>query len=580
MSLQAVSDYIFSKKEWQTKYSITDYNNKTAHAKGHIVHYLLAHQKPDEDLINFIKTCKNLSLLTKGDGRNEGITPLIMSVMFGREVVAKALLNRWAEQKESPSINMTDNYKWTALHHAAICSSTIFEMLKEHGANLAAKNLGGATPLELRNITSLEVPAESLNSLYLEIEGQLERISIVGKERLEITGLKIYRDIPYIPPSHYRLFWSEVREDVICTSEALTSMLGKELKPSYPPLIIKPCKIIGEGQWELVAKEHIPCGTILSAYAGELVVNKKVNEGHFLFERLDAAQVGNFTRYVNTGFPNCVPIITMVSGLETNYYCISDSKGVAPEEPLLFSYGIRHLLAFDAPCAIFGKEKMHEFFKVGLEQRLKEHEALAVEGQKKGTFKEFILATDVHSKIIYVLGTPAALLDLHFRRIISVKEWLQLLETQEERIVIRTWLEEVQFAQFKAYCFLRSVFRFDQALGRANDAFRQKAFDWILNSIGKYSTLKILKGMDLMIAWNFSNDTWEKLDQKLDSYNPSTDSKAPLNVEQTAQDTAYRLKMFSEKHALASAIGTKAQALDNPDAVTLFDRVIAILSKS
>lgn len=107
-----------------------------------------------------------------------GATPLILATVFGRDKIAKELIENNAK------LNIQNNDGSTAVHTAAFfCRTEILEMLLEAGADKSVKNNFGATALE-----STQAPFEAVEGIYNMMAQQLKGMGLqLDMERIEKT---------------------------------------------------------------------------------------------------------------------------------------------------------------------------------------------------------------------------------------------------------------------------------------------------------------------------------------------------------------------------------------------------------
>ncbi len=569
----SISPYIFSNEEWKEKYSVE--GKPKEHLAKYRLHYLIGLSHTDATIVKFIQetTVRNLSRLEIPDPLNEGLTPICMAVMRRRLGVVRALLDFWSKEQLREPINLADRYGWRPIHHAAL-TPKIFQLLKENGAEITAKTKLGASVDDLKSLMSKESPSPSLQRLYLQRD-QLIAISAMGKEALqELTGINNYRDLPYVSPGNLKFFWQSQEEDE--EQALLYRCFGKPLKPGDHALILRSCREIkGGGHWELAVKDRLEQGAILGTYSGDYILNaQQVTDTDYLLENIDARTSGNMTRWINGGWPNVVYVKGYDNGINQTHAIIVDSEGVNPGQSLLVDYGPGHSVAFDAPQILFDRERMRKFFDKGLNWRLKQFAVCTEEIMPKVhsgnlTRKEWCIRTDLLQKIHFVLSSPSAILDLHFSGLVKVGDWLPHFEKhpEDDLPIIRMWKEGHPYEQWKVYALLCAIRSYEEMQGPKKDA------EWILNSIGKYSSTKIAKAMQSGMH-----------DDALADYNPKQDLYAPFKEENLAQCMVLWFRKLAGPGALNSAELTKIASLEKfgagQDIFAIMDRVIEILSKT
>ena len=114
-----------------------------------LLHSPLIDNKSDEEIVSAINsfTGKKVEQLTAANPKGFMLTPLHVAVMRGRESIVIALL----QKKVPPEVK--DEFGWTPLHHAVLCSESIFQLLVRQGADLKAQTNTGAGVEDLKILT-------------------------------------------------------------------------------------------------------------------------------------------------------------------------------------------------------------------------------------------------------------------------------------------------------------------------------------------------------------------------------------------------------------------------------------------
>ena len=532
--------YIFSDIEWQSMYSNEKCQSNPSHFREHSFHYFLGQGQPEQFICNFIGKNRLGPLLIKSDTDHYGLTPLIICAMRCKEVIARALLVAWKGTSNERYINAADAFGFTALHHATLAGATaMINLLQEFGANAKLlTNLEGSVE-DLKKISFREMASSSMRNIFIEEkQGEIKTICDLSQERLqELTGLELYRDEIYVQKQLFKKFWM--------TSFAIIKqfggMYGHDISPQYPRVLVRRCQKISG--WEIVAHEKIKPHTILAKYAGELYQDESdTRDTSYALFSVDAKKIGNFTRWLNWGFPNCIINPCPTNGYVQGY--LISIEEVPEGQPLLWDYGLSHPLAFEEPHFLFGQDQMHQYFKQTNLQKCLELYATSLKSalSQKVTLNKQKLAfyknTEVQTKISFVLNAPGALLDLHFNNIIKVEEWLNLYEQEPENAhyLIKTLNEQHPYAKWILYDLMLLTQKFEEKI--VSPQYKAEAVQWILGNIGELSILSIMQGMRLMFAQNVD---LTGLKAKL------LTSKLTLHSEEVHQQISQRIAYFFNK---------------------------------
>lgn len=554
---------LFSEAQWKEMYSATDYAKKTPHALNHILHYMLVHSG-DETIIAFAR--KKINFLAKADASHYMLTPLMLSVILRREAVTQAFLDIWnSAANKSTFLNASDAAGFTVLHHAAFSTNTLFEMLLKNGIESRRATHWFGTAQDLKDLTSLESTLLAPNKVFVEdAAGRLETIQQLGPARVkEMLGFT-YRDIPYVPLKMYHVFWLENCDKELRPKEALET-------PHFPSVTIKACKELGENQQQVVAQELIAQQTILGFYSGEFC-EEKLKDDAYQMGDIDARQMGNFTRCINFGWPNCVQMESYRKGYRFTY--LISLSAIQKDEPLQFNYGLRHSLALKEPHKILGSEKMHLHFKKGLAHCIQETDR-AIKNQKFSAY-------DLYAKLRFPLEAPGALIDLHFRGSVQAQDWLNIFHSPDSKLprFFLNWKQQFAREHWDVYSLVLQITYFEYKM--AGHAHRETAVKWILDSIGTYSVIQIIKGIEMLPSYDFSSN-FEALDRSVKNHIP-IDPLYLLGFEERCQDMAvwnFKINGKFASEAITDAIKTcKTNYPDQPDLIVPLKRVLEILATS
>lgn len=533
-------------EEWSALYPKTEYPPKNTPEL--LFHYLIALNQPDKTILEYIP--KKATHLTAKDTRagRHLFTPLIIAAMRGRVEVIKALVAQWQNTpQKNASLNATDAHSWTALHHAAVSSREIYDILVEAGANTKALTAMRGMPEQIRGMITPNLPARSASTTFLRMEDKLVAISEVSQQALQaFTGLIEYRDEVYVPPESLGLFWQHNAN--LEDQDYDVGLYKTYLSKAPPSLIVQPCReLLGKSihTLELVPEQDIPGGEVICDYSGAFVPSfdwksfKQVvlstdSAEYRAGDNIDAAKIGGAGRWPNHGFPNAYMIAATEDGINRSF--LVSVETIKKEEPIVIDYGPkmpREL--YCQPFILLGKEKMREFFKIGIDAIEKNFLEL-VEQVPKGKAQPHEVH-NVRAKLSYPLSVPGAILDLHFSGLVSAKEWFKQLDPYTTYVGVSRWKMENNGL---LYLYVNSVtlriIAFEKTLAE-NQTLRTLAAQWIVDNIEKYSVMYILKAMDIISENPAANElNTAEIQQRLENYNWMEDQNAPLGFTRTSHD--------------------------------------------
>lgn len=529
---------IFSQNEWMELYPAAEYEAKSDRVKKHVVHYLLGQHQPDGNLIAYIGKASP-EMLALHDAAVFSLTPLIIAVMQKRDAVVAKLL---ACASVVRNIDKTDQFGWTALHHAAIASQTIFQMLIGAGANQACTTPFRGTCKDLQALTSLEPTPYS---------------------KAKVTGFPDtirYRDLPYFPkPKDLWQLNNTVKDPL------LGSVLSRNWREDPPLVKVAPFRIGGS---QLVAGERIPKGKVIGEYGGAYNTygndfpkfsELSKNTHSYAFFNFDAKEMGNAQRFINSDFPNLASFSHIVNGVQKVFYCAVEE--IKEGEPLVIDYGP---LAYDVaygPQMLSRRKEMHDFFKKGVKNIISEIDQLKRENRIKIDFVKVVDQLRLTNNLYFPLCNPLALIDLHFSNIVPCREWvdfynadhplieiwikqfnnsatflsllLNRLSQIAPRPLLNEWVAEHQDSM-NLMTLMKGIEKIDAELNKGNADFKGaieewlKTYDWAQDesNVFSFKSRKMQLDRNLAILAAEQKITKKALIQKLmEDYNQSKDFK-------------------------------------------------------
>jgi Ankyrin repeats (3 copies)/SET domain len=553
--------FIFSKSEWESMYPREKYVSRTKNAMKHVLHWLLALGQSDKNILSYITKKlkeKKVTVLFVVDEKNYHFTPLMIATMRGRYKVVQAILGACNQRKAH--LALKDSYKWTALHHAAISSNEIYELLKASGASIHAYNAAGGTPNNLLNLVNEQLSIFAPSQVRIICQDKIVRgVDNVLKSNLlkEEMGLTVYRDIPYYQPDAMKTLWEQNPEtDNSCFAQTIMVKAWQKYIKGRPNLLIKNSEElahVSERTLGLFADTDIPSGDIITIYSGAVKgvknlpnsfkehFNSEFSKEIYLLDYTNATDYGNASRYANWGWPNATIQNFYVDGALHHALVASEPDGITAGEEIYWDYGIYCIdLAFGKQ-KILGREKMREFFSCGLQQCF--HKV-------SGFSSPVVSITDLMGRIIvmqrvmFPLNSPTALLDLHFNGLVGADEWYEAVLHARENPVTDGWERHNRNIMTYMRSFLKRIIAVEDST-KGNIQIHSLLKNWVLDNIGELSVMQILKGFDILKerikdGTNYSEGDWliffNGLVAELKDYDWVTDDQAPMHIHKVRED--------------------------------------------
>ena len=567
-----------NQNDWSKMYRETEYKNKTNRAKNFALHFILALNQSDKTVLPFIKTLQNKSpgRLSVQDPQNHKLTPLIIATMKGRENVVYSLL----ESLEKSKINSRDTYGWTALHHASISSSNIFEMLLKHGADIKSKTNMMGTCFDLMELTQRNIKSTSIDTVsYRTSEGNLIKISDLTRNTFEKhLGLLKYRDIPLYTKPALKALWQQQPDPYDLKLAQILKIKQDLLKKYYinpPKLTICESKLL-KGQsvkiLGLHAGEKITCGQIIGTYGGFVHERKRdirsfknrfneenVSKRYYLSSNLDAEKVGDATRYTNWGWPNAVMTSIPYKGVTRSILVAADPAGIEKGEEILWDYSINETALAFGKQVILRRDKMRSFFSKGLEKALTKFDTLTHKfedelSQNKLTPLTFFQYAICQQRIQFPLNVPGALLDLHFSGIVNCNEWFKKVFCSQNLIFIQ-WRNHFSTLAKYVDSMLNRIIEFEDRI-KSHQELKKLAGQWVIDQIGTLSVMQILKGLEIITNTQstLTKENWpnfnNSLTNYLEKYDWKADENAPLGYKRTSDDLLFEHILYPKEKSL------------------------------
>ena len=445
---------------------------------AHGLKYLIALDQPDDTICGFIDVLKmSNSTQINSSFPHHRITALHVAIMRNRSVVVDKLIEVGA------SVTAQDEHGWFPLHHAALISNHLVQLLLQNGAKVDARTQLGGNYKDLLGLAGIERTSDRALLSYKALSKESEEIhSSSLSERLKMD----YVDECMWPEKFLFHLWTEIPEKE--RGRSLNQMqISEEL---YPQFKTNPLKIIlNETQAlgiDAMAGQFIAPFTLIGEYTGEIVKEKKgildsnvqltysflLKEERNYTISVDAEKMGNWTRYMNDGFPNVFSfdLFNTAGQKYRKVFFVADPEGIRDGESLFYDYTWRYHTLKWGHYVLVEKEKMRSFFRnfdehyKNLIQIYNEMEQPTNPNQHVN-YSQIIQFRALEARLLYPFQTPLALMDLVFSQTIDPCEWVDFLENEKKNkeSLFKCVFEEGNSYQTKLEKLLWSLMAFDIA---------------------------------------------------------------------------------------------------------------------
>lgn len=169
---------------------------------------------------------------------------------------------------------------------------------------------------------------------------------------------------------------------------------------------------------------------------------------------IDADNIGNWTRFMNDGFPNlvCINLFNAMGQENRKLFFVADPEGIAKGENLRIDYHHSYDTLKWGDYRLSQKEKMRSFYR-DFAGHAKAFEEM---GRVRSNWEveKVVLWKSLEVRLQYALHTPMALIDLVFSNSIdasAILEFLEEGERQGEAGLFRgiVGMEDVHFEEIK-----------------------------------------------------------------------------------------------------------------------------------
>lgn len=528
------------------------------HIVSHSLKYLIA---LNQDVTKFATTLgQKKSAQINSPFTKHQLTALHIAVMKGKFNAVKSLVENGAD------ITARDAYSWTPLHHAAaLPSNEIYRYLKEclkskdtekDGPNISLSEIKtkfGANCKKIRELLGKRKHPiiQNPNISFEEADGQKKPIS---EAALDFEYSDEYR----FPQDKFKALWKfkyNLKGLGIPTDQEF-----ENYKKSPPAFTVKKdenlSQLVGVPCLGLFADRKMIKGSFLGKYTGICVkppVNVPFTEAAlgnlpptYLYDKFDAEKLGNAMRLINDGWPNCISIANPDHG-EGIPYSISlvVSEDVNEGEQLFYDYGTKgELVSLKwGKYILQRKEEMKKTFEIPMDEFIKTFTEKYETVKALRTAEAKIDFLNYETKITYLFNTPSAMLYLFLTNSLSPQDLYSLMSSEIVRELILPNLLNTQMLEG----LIIKMIQFQEAVDFINDQepeIKTKAMEFLLNQIGKLTTMQLLKGMYDVCKFVSENQelsheeviaNWEiceaKMLEELPKYNFITDPESVFTIE-------------------------------------------------
>jgi len=548
----SISLHILLQEEWEILCEEAELENND-------IKYLIAMSCDTNDLTQLILHRIDQLNDTKSDQLTSrlpphGVTALHIATMKNQEAIVAKLL-------ESVDPDIKDNYGWTPLHHAALVSQRLFDMLMTKKANSTLRSMLGATSQDIKRLTGRERALDKRSIFFQDSNKKTSELTVAELE--QVSGLQQYSDECILDANLLESLWTSQPEKYDVRNFIFHPLFQEKLRATYqemkqnPPLVTVIKEQLGdEAGLGLQARESLGFWKVIGEYTGKKlsVDQQKVptsfeeaqhyaEETKYVLSDTDASEYGNISRFVTDGWPN-ISFLTLLNekGLKTRQVLVvSSPDGIKESEEFLVDYGCQYFTLKWGQYSIKKKNEIRNFFRNPIKALLQEVNE-CYRKTRDLNMNAVLSYMTAEKRLYFPLMTPAVLIDLTCARIVPAKDWQILMKYKDIAIAKlkylphRVWLEKT----------LQILEIFDRNLSRltseGKDQISQKIRQFFLDAEGKLSVLQLIHGL---ICVNKSlqalfqkklliESIWAELEkelQNLSSYQYEEDEDFPFPVD-------------------------------------------------
>ncbi len=456
--------------DWNNLFTQTDYEkfkkkdrslpkSVKSNLEAHSLKYMIALSCSKSGVLNQIQSlqARHSNQIDSSFGMYQ-FTALHIAVMKGHKEIVGALIEAGA------NFSAKDSYGWTPLHHAALISNEVANVFRakihpdypERWSRLKEEvNHKNGTPEDLACLSGKAQVHHAVT--YRAHGGAVETIQV--NELAGLLGIR-YVDQCVWPANLLPFLWTSPNR---APERGGYSFHQHQIREQYRLLRDVPAPITIEETApgvdgdspptrHVIARGTLNAFKLLGEYTGDIRQIPKIGGREITYSfvlednaasnytvSVDAEKAGNWTRYMNEGFPNIVPLNLYNAAGQTSriVFFVADPAGIQDGVPLCYDYTCcYHTLKWGKPYEITGKGAMRLFFQ-GFEDYLKGlgelfELAQANERQQEAAQDSpyWVQFKALETRLLYPFQTPTALMDLVFSRTINPTEWQNFVREQ------------------------------------------------------------------------------------------------------------------------------------------------------
>lgn len=498
---------ILKQSEWEALFPKEEYGKN----KQVVLLFLIALGQPNEKIKNYIKgNPKKINFLSE----EYPLTSLHVATMKNNPEIVQSLLDAQANP------NIQDEFGWSPLHHAALVSNEIFNLLIQQKADPSLTTQLNCTYKDLQTFAQLTPPIVDKRVIYLQkaVEGNennevMEEVS--PEEIMKLAHLTQYTDVCVYAKSQLELLWrsyeQEYDNDLMDRSEPWQRFLKiqyDQMKQRPPSLIIRENGQMGLG---LLAGEVIKTGQAIIEYTGEIIaispellgshkniqdVLRLQRENEYSVREIDAKNKGNVSRFINDGFPNVdLRDLFNEKGFETRPIFIAvDEIGI--KDPIFWDYGNNYMglkWGFQGPYMISQKEEIKLFInKNAITKYINEIEKWWKKASTHGFQPEsYPQVAKIENRLHYFINTPIVMIYLTCLKKVNVAQWRTL---QKSEVIEMTKPNQLHLIWLDT--LFEILEKFEKKLAQLDKQTDLKIRSFFENSCDILSVLQVVYGIN------------------------------------------------------------------------------------
>lgn len=447
------------------------------------------------------------------------LTALMIAIMRNNLPVASALIEAGA------SLRASDRHGFQPIHHAALVSTEMVDLVVSKGGDVNSKTLLGATVSDLRMMAGYERSTKSYENVYCFVDGIKVQISLEEFERLQ--GIRLYTDVPYYPPERIKEMWAvqplEI-DPINLLAEESEREAFRAMKENPPKLIVGEDPYLATTLGSEAPKTRgLFAGEFLKFCQGVIEYSGMVSKKHnysfeellkgtltssSVLEDLDADKECSAAFFADEGWPNVAPCSVSNEGGRAVrvFFKVIDPMGIKKNKGIYWDYSVGEVrLKWNSRYAIAGIEEMHDYFKThSLESLIKESNSindklrLCIQRNQTLDLSAWHLRRSIDMRLMFIFSTPAALIDLVSNKILDPKQLRSFLRPNRYLDTLYNassmhmqWIEKLIDLMIEFESSLATLSKIEDI----GPELEQQVRGLILGFQGKITTLQIIENI-------------------------------------------------------------------------------------